>query len=647
MLSPKNRRVVVRGHFKLLRSGDMGNLSTASDIRGTGTRDGVLLRRISVGWLSLASVITCVSVALLPTSAHASKHAAMVIDANSGEVLHNEDGDEIRHPASLTKMMTIYLTFEALQSGDLKMSTRIPISAYAAAAQPSKIGFDAGDTISVRDAINALITKSANDVAIALAEKIGGSHANFVRIMNTRARDLGMKKTNFENSSGLPDPDQITTARDMITLGLRLQDDYPAYYPMFGTRTFSYAGKSYRNHNTLLNSFQGIDGIKTGYTRMSGFNVVTSVKRGGRHIVGAVLGGASAATRNGEMRVLMTRALSHASTNRTRKRAPLLIAKLKLSPKLAARPAQKVMKNTDKPMQVTEAAAKAPTVKPFATSIEPANAPTHSATPPPIAALQPQLPPVQIFKVKRVMVAPRQGPPAPDLNVELTTDTTPQAALQLASASQTETSVEPTASVYTVASAPPASIGDLITKSLAIDEGSATAQAVTAQAAIVPEAAGQAPHQQPADPEDAIPGDPIELAMIGAPRLTPRGFSEKPTVALPPSTLQAQANSLTAQATPVSIAQAKIESQTANQLPGYVIQIGAYVSIDDAQRALQSVQTQASTLLSGAATVTQPVEKSGRTMYRARFSGFDANRATSTCSQLRRQSIDCFVIASQ
>ena len=641
MLSPKNGGSSFGVFSKTAPVGWHGNLTTAPDIRGTGTRDGVLLRRISVDWLRLASVITCVSVALLPLSAHASKHAAMVIDANSGEVLHDEEGDEIRHPASLTKMMTIYLTFEALQSGDLTMSTRIPISAFAAAAQPSKIGFEAGDTITVRDAINALITKSANDVAIALAEKIGGSHANFVRIMNTRARDLGMKKTNFENSSGLPDPDQVTTARDMITLGLRLQDDYPAYYPMFGTRTFSYAGKSYRNHNTLLNSFQGIDGIKTGYTRMSGFNVVTSVKRGGRHIVGAVLGGASAATRNGEMRVLLTRALSHASTNRTRKRAPLLIAKLKLSPKLAPRPAQKAPKNTDKPTQVAEAVAKAPIVKPFATSIEAAEQ-TNRASEPASVAPQGQLPPVQIFKVKRVIVAPRQGPPAPEPNPELTTDVTSEAAVEPASVSEPKTSVEPTASVYTVASAPPASIGDLITKSLAIDEGSATEQAATAQAAIVPEAAGQAPDQQPTSPVDAI-----ELAMIGAPRLTPREFSEKPAVALPPSTLQAQANSLTAQAAPVSAAQAKIENQTASQQPGYVIQIGAYVSIDDAQRALQSVQTQASTLLSGAATVTQPVEKSGRTMYRARFSGFDANRATSTCSQLRRQSIDCFVIASQ
>lgn len=614
----------------------MGQLSTTSYIRGTGTRDGVLLRRISVDWLRLVSLMTCVSVALLPTVAHASKHAAMVIDANSGEVLHNEDGDEIRHPASLTKMMTIYLAFEALQSGDLKMSTRIPISAYAAAAQPSKIGFEVGDTISVRDAINALITKSANDVAIALAEKIGGSHANFVRIMNTRARDLGMKKTHFENSSGLPDPDQVTTARDMITLGLRLQDDYPAYYPMFGTRTFSYAGKSYRNHNTLLNSFQGIDGIKTGYTRMSGFNVVTSVKRGGRHIVGAVLGGASAATRNGEMRVLMTRALSHASTNRTRKRAPLLIAKLKLSPKLAARPTQKTIKNTDKPIQVAEAGAKTPIIKPFATSIEPTNAPTDRATAPPNAALQPQLPPVQIFKVKRVMVAPRQGPPAPEPNPELTTDVTPQAPVEVAS----KTGVEPTASVYTVASAPPASIGDLITKSLAIDEGSGISQA-----AILPQAAGQTDRPNVSATES---DSTVELAMVGAPRLSPREPTDKSTEALPPSTLQAQANALLTQhATPVTVAEAKIERQAAEQLPGYVIQIGAYVSIDDAQRALQSVQTQASTLLSGAATVTQPVEKSGRTMYRARFSGFDANRATSTCSQLRRQSIDCFVIASQ
>ena len=266
----------------------------------------------------------------------------MMFDANTGAVLHNDDGDELRHPASLTKMMTLYLTFETIESGRLSMSDRVVISEQAASVAPSKLGLEPGEDIAVADAIKALITKSANDVAVGLAEKIGGTQANFVRLMNGRAKDLGMSKTHFENASGLPNNDQVTTARDMITLGMRLQDDFPGYYPMFAMRVFNYHGASHRNHNTMLNNFSGIDGIKTGYTSKSGFNLVSSVHRGGKHIIGAVFGGSSAASRNGEMRMLLTRALMRASTNKTRKPAASLVAKMKLKaePKLAQRPAK-------------------------------------------------------------------------------------------------------------------------------------------------------------------------------------------------------------------------------------------------------------------------------------------------------------------
>ena len=188
-------------------------------------------------------------------------------------------------------MMTLYLTFETIKSGRLKMSDKIPISEAAASVAPSKLDLDPGDEISVSDAILALITKSANDIAVALAEKIGGTQANFVRLMNARARDIGMSKTHFENPNGLPNDDHVSTAHDMITLALHLQDDYPAYYRLFATHAFTYRGKTYRNHNTMLNNFAGVDGIKTGYTRASGFNIVTSVRSGRRRLVGAVFGG--------------------------------------------------------------------------------------------------------------------------------------------------------------------------------------------------------------------------------------------------------------------------------------------------------------------------------------------------------------------
>lgn len=278
----------------------------------------------------------------------------MILDANTGTVLHDADGDALRHPASLTKMMTLYMTFETLQSGRLKMSDRLTISTAAASVAPSKLDLAPGEQITVSDAIRAVITKSANDIAVALAEKVGGSEANFVRLMNARAREIGMSKTHFENASGLPNNAQVTTARDMATLALRLQDDFPSYYPLFATRTFAYGGKNFRNHNTMLNNFAGIDGIKTGYTRASGFNLVTSWRRGDHHLIGVVFGGDTAAERNAEMRVLLTRMASRASAQKTRK--PTQFARLKNEPKAAQRPVDR----KPRPTEVAEAAPPAP-----------------------------------------------------------------------------------------------------------------------------------------------------------------------------------------------------------------------------------------------------------------------------------------------
>jgi D-alanyl-D-alanine carboxypeptidase len=266
---------------------------------------------------------------LFPTGpAHAQpEHAALVIDANTGAVLHEAAADAQRHPASLTKIMTLYLVFEQIEAGRLSYGSKIKISPEAAAAPPSKLDLDPGEEIEALAAIKALITKSANDIAIAIAEHIAGSELRFVQLMNQRARQLGMRNTHFRNASGLPDPGQVTTARDMITLALRLQDEYPRHYALFQTRTFAYAGSSYRNHNTLLFNFQGTEGIKTGYTRMSGFNLVASVKRNGRHLIGAVFGGGSAGARDAHMRMLLTRAFPRASTEMTRRSAPMAVAR--------------------------------------------------------------------------------------------------------------------------------------------------------------------------------------------------------------------------------------------------------------------------------------------------------------------------------
>jgi D-alanyl-D-alanine carboxypeptidase len=260
------------------------------------------------------------------------RHAALVIDANTGRVIHQSSADDPRHPASLAKLMTLYLVFELIEQGRLTYATRIRFSANAAAAPPSKLDVEEGAEISLIDAIKALITKSCNDVAVALAEHIAGSEMRFAQMMTQKARQLGMKASVFRNASGLPDPEQITTARDMITLALRLHDDFPRHYPLFATRTFTYNGDTFRNHNTMLFSYEGTEGLKTGYTRASGFNLVASVKRGNKHVMGAVFGGATAALRNSAMRTYLNMALMKASTQKTRRPAPRLVAQSRTAP---------------------------------------------------------------------------------------------------------------------------------------------------------------------------------------------------------------------------------------------------------------------------------------------------------------------------
>jgi len=283
---------------------------------------------------SLCFVAACV--AQTAPAAAAPRYAAMAIDANTGAVLHNQAGDEPRYPASLTKMMTLYLTFELIERGRLSYSSTIKMTQEGADAAPSKLEVKPGTELTVLEAAKALITKSANDVAIALAQHIAGSETNFAQLMTRKAREIGMSNTTFKNASGLPDPEQVTTAHDMLTLALHLRDDFPRHYELFSTRVFNYDGDSYRNHNMLLGRYRGTDGIKTGYTRLSGFNLVTSVNRDGKRVVAAVFGGRSARARDNMMEQVLNKALAKASTQVTRK--PMLVARAP-QPNLARRPA--------------------------------------------------------------------------------------------------------------------------------------------------------------------------------------------------------------------------------------------------------------------------------------------------------------------
>jgi D-alanyl-D-alanine carboxypeptidase len=255
-------------------------------------------------------------------------YAAYVIDAKTGQVLFSRNGDSRRYPASLTKMMTLYLVFEALEAGRISKSSGIRISAKAAAEQPSKIGLKAGSTITVENAILSLVTKSANDIATAIGESLGGSESNFAQMMTNKARQLGMNSTQFRNAHGLPNSQQFTSARDMAILGIALREHFPNQYSYFSTRSFKLGGATYGNHNKLLGRVKGVDGIKTGYIRASGFNLVSSVQDGGRSVVAVVMGGQSGASRDAHMAELIRTYLPKAS----RGGGGPLIASRKLTP---------------------------------------------------------------------------------------------------------------------------------------------------------------------------------------------------------------------------------------------------------------------------------------------------------------------------
>jgi len=229
------------------------------------------------------------------------KDAALIIDGATGKVLYARNAEALRHPASLTKMMTAYLLFEALKAGKLTLQTPLPVSAHAARQKPTKLNLRKGETISVDTAIRALVIRSANDVAVVVAEALGGTEGNFALRMTAKARELGMPDTNFHNASGLPDPLQITTAKDMATLGRRLAYDFPQYYHYFALPGFTYKGNWYTSHNNLIGRYDGADGMKTGYTNASGFNLVSSVVRQNNHLIAVVLGGRTAIRRDLEM----------------------------------------------------------------------------------------------------------------------------------------------------------------------------------------------------------------------------------------------------------------------------------------------------------------------------------------------------------
>lgn len=560
---------------------------------------GQISRRHKHGHRLFALAALLATLAAVPALA-ATRHAAMVIDMNSGETLHAEHADEQRYPASLTKMMTIYMAFEQIEAGRLTPSTKLKVSQEAASAAPTKLDLEPGELIAVMDAIKALITKSANDMAFVLAEAMGGTEANFAAMMTQKARMLGMNRTTFRNAHGLPDPGQVTTARDMLILAMRLQDDFPRLYPLFATKAFTYNSASYRNHNTLLGTFEGVDGIKTGYTRMSGFNLVTSLRRGERHLVAAVFGGLTAGTRNVTMRTILSRSLLRASTKKTRKTAPVVVAIARSAPVSPTRAAARV-KPTAATAQVDQPAAPpVRTPRPLSpVAAAPTAAITEAVPPPPSepTAEPARLPEstvvtYEVAKVRPVMVAARvrtfASPEMQPAEGGAAAGSSPIS--QTTSTSQT-TVIAKSPAAMPARGAPPTSL-------------QAQAQNLAAGVAAV--------SPQPSAPQ--FKSQQFAMANLATPSRL-RGPSDTPP------TLSA-----------------------AVPRTGFHIQVGAFTTVAEAERLLKDARDRSQGLLAAAKPLTSPVTKDNRQMYRARFAGFDAQAAANTCLELRRLAIDCFVM---
>lgn len=285
-----------------------------------------LRRSLAERWTNTVAACLLAVVALVAASvspAHAaSKYAAMVVDGHTGKILYSRHGNALRYPASLTKIMTLYLLFEQMDAGKFHAASLLKVSKFASKQAPSKLGLKPGKTIKVRDAIRALVTKSANDVAVTVAENISGSEAKFAKLMTAKANKMGMRRTVFKNASGLPNKHQVTTARDMITLANRLMLDHPEKYKNFSRKYFKYKGKKYRNHNRLLFDYKGTDGIKTGYTRASGFNLLANVRRSNKHLIAVVFGGKTGKKRNAAMRSILNKTLPRAIAQLPRKKNP-------------------------------------------------------------------------------------------------------------------------------------------------------------------------------------------------------------------------------------------------------------------------------------------------------------------------------------
>jgi D-alanyl-D-alanine carboxypeptidase len=530
------------------------------------------------------------------TSSYEPRYAAIVVDANTGDVLHDASADSVRHPASLTKIMTLYLLFERLEAGRLTLDSKMPVSEHATEQAPTKLGLKVGQTLAVEDAIKALVTKSANDAAVVIAEALGGSEEEFAKAMTRKARALGMSRTLYKNASGLPDDDQVTTARDQALLAMAIQDRYPKYYRYFSTSAFAWKGVSFRNHNRLLGKVEGVDGIKTGYTRASGFNLVTSVKRGKRHLVAVVLGGRSGGARDAKMRELIEAHVGEGAINRTAPRiaeapeatpakARVASAEKAAAPAAAMREPAPVAQKHDTTKQETVTTAAIPPARP---------APAPGSTDP----IKPNL--VKTLTVKASASQTAALAPVSLLSPMPVTSQTHAALGSAALGSRSEPELPPPPP-----GAKPGVLGVLSTQAVAVP--------VAAPAAPVA-APAPAPKPQPVYASASAPAAAISAA--------------------------APIPAMQAPAAPTAFA---ISSESKPR-SGWIVQVGAYEDIAEAREKLVAAKAKAANLLRSGDPFTEPVVKGDKTLYRARFAGLKQDQAEAVCRELKRSDIVCMAV---
>ncbi|AND90363.1 D-alanyl-D-alanine carboxypeptidase [Bradyrhizobium diazoefficiens] len=552
------------------------------------------------------------------------KFASIIVDGNSGSVLQATSPDGIRHPASLTKIMTLYLLFERLESGKMKLDTEMPVSQHAADQDPTKLNLRAGQTIRVEDAIKGLVTRSANDAAVVIAEAIAGDEDDFAQMMTRKARSLGMSKTVYRNANGLPNDEQVTTARDQATLGRAIQERFPRYYRYFATSTFNWRGQSIRNHNHLLGSVEGVDGIKTGYTRASGFNLVTSMRRGNRHLIGVVLGGRSGGSRDAIMRNLLAENLDKGATSHT-------VAAV--TERSGADAAAEVADASDTPArtapQVQAAAAPAPEAAPSRLASRLSTLAAATAAMPP-AQPKPEARPTEskiepapltngVISSQPLSIIPGSSEPMKPVRVK---------------------TVQVKAGTVKVASAAPSQVAPQITNTVASRSDVAeTSGAVVARADLINKPEIQS---QPEAPK-------AEVARTELPR-QPAGFGTGNGVlgVLPAATAAAPAPVAPKLASADPAPQAIQMSATTKPVvthSGWIVQVGALESENEAQQRIDAARSSARGLLSKADPFTEPVvAKDNRKLYRARFAGLERDQAEAVCRALKRADISCITV---